>query len=93
MKSFGILRVVASVFCLTVGLGFTATPSHAWQWGADDQENYEFHAEHQDEILKYGAQFGANWTAEIRDAMLAMQARAPDKAPVNQSPEALDTTD
>ncbi len=64
---------VASAIALTAALSLSALigPVYAWQWGAEEQQNYEFNPKHRQEILTYGSQIGANWREELRQSQYA----------------------
>jgi hypothetical protein len=80
MKRFKLLPIAASLLSSALAIAGTTTPGYAWSWGSGDQENYQFDPVHSAEILEYGAQIGANWSAEIRDAALASQGGKTDQA-------------
>ncbi len=95
MKRSKLLPIAVGVLGSALGLAVIAAPGYTWSWGSADQENYEFNPEHRAEILEYGAQYGANWSAEIRDRALASQDGAVDQAHADDAanPPRTDTVD
>jgi hypothetical protein len=85
VKVYQVLAAVCSAFGLALALAATASCRYAWGWGAGGPGNCEFHSQRQYETLNYGARFRANWTGEIRDAMLASNAATPSQARVDES--------
>jgi hypothetical protein len=81
------LAAAAGALALVV----TSTPSYAWQWGAEDQENYEFNPVHRDEILRYSSQWGSDWATEVRASAYAQkqpgQTAIPQAGEQGQVPE------
>jgi hypothetical protein len=73
MKRFRISPITVGVLAAAFNLAVVPAPGHAWSWGSDDQQNYQFNPEHRAEIVEYGAHVGANWSEEIKESALASQ--------------------